>query len=65
MPQSNPRNGVSPTAEFGQIRAYLAIQGVSQGEITTVIGTGAQGRSRAEIAELLRLWMRNLPKAQG
>lgn len=63
MPTSKPKNGTPPANEFGQLRSYLAQNGVSQAQITAVIGTGAQGRSRAEITQLLREWMKTLPKA--
>ena len=63
MPQFNPRDGTPPAAEFGKLRAYLARAGVSQAEITAIIGTGAQGRSRAEIVVLLKEWMKEFPKA--
>lgn len=51
------------SSEFGQLRAFLAQNGVSQAQITEVIGVGAQGRTRAEIAAELRAWFKELPKA--
>ncbi|KKL83461.1 hypothetical protein LCGC14_1974490 [marine sediment metagenome] len=63
MPQSKPRDGTPSAAEFGQIRQYLARNGVSQAGITEVIGIGAQRRSRAEIVEELRAWLKTRPKA--
>lgn len=60
---AKPRHDSPPANEFGQLRSFLARNGVSQAQITAVIGTGAQGRSRGEIAGLLREWMRELPKA--
>lgn len=53
-----------PANAFGKIRSRLAQAGVSQQEITQVIGNGAQGRSRAEIATILRDWFATRPKAQ-
>lgn len=55
----------SPDAsEFGKIRAYLAQNKVKQADITAVIGNGANGRTRAQIADTLREWLRTRPKAQ-
>ena len=62
--KSKPRNGEPPANEFGMLRSHLARMGVSQAQIKEVIGTGAKGRSRAEICDLLRAWMKDLPKAQ-
>jgi len=54
----------SPSAnEFGKIRSMLAKNGVSQAQIKTAIGTGAKGRKRSEIADTLREWLNELPKA--
>ena len=58
------RNGTPDANGFGQLRSFLARSGVSQAQIREVIGTGAQGRSRDEIAQLLRDWMKTFPKAQ-
>lgn len=63
MPKSKPRSGTPPASEFGRLRSYLARNKVSQAQIRAVIGTGARGRSRSEIAQLLREWMQALPKA--
>lgn len=63
MPTKKPRNGVPNANEFGKIRSFLARNGVSQAQITEVVGVGAQGRSRAEIAGLLKDWFKILPKA--
>jgi len=65
MPKSKPKNGMPPQSEFGQLRAYLAQNGVSQEQIRAVIGTGARGRSRNEIAQILRDWFKTLPKGTG
>lgn len=62
--QGKDKDGVPPPNEFGQIRSFLARNGVSQAEITEVVGVGAQGRSRGEIAGLLRGWMKGLPKGE-
>jgi len=41
----------------------LAKNGISQAQIKTAIGTGAKGRKRSEIADTLRDWLNELPKA--
>ena len=58
------RDAIPSNGDFGQIRSFLARNKVSQAQITAVIGTGAQGRSRGEIAEQLRAWMKTLPKGE-
>lgn len=58
-----PPDGIPDQAEFGRLRAWLALHGVSQAQITQVIGNGAQGRTRLELARLLISWMNGLPKA--
>ena len=57
------KNGTPPAAEFGQLRAFLAQAGVSQAQITEWIGGSPAGRTRTEIADLLRAGLRELPKA--
>lgn len=63
MPKPKRRGGTSSASEFGEIRSFLARAGVSQAQIREVIGAGTRGRSRGEIAQLLRKWMRGLPRA--
>lgn len=58
------RKSIPPASEFGRLRSYLARQGVSQAQIREVIGNGAQGRTRAQIADELREWLRTRPKAR-
>ena len=58
----------SPTDEitaddFGLLRAYLAKNKVSQADIDQAIGTAAAGRTRGEIAQALRIWLRARPAA--
>ena len=57
------KNETPSAAEFGQLRAYLAQNKVKQATITEVIGTGANGRTRAQIADTLRAWLKDRPKA--
>lgn len=57
------KNGIPSAAEFGLHRAYLAIIGVSQADITEAIGGNVGGRTREEIVFDLRLWLRDRPKA--
>ena len=59
-----PESNIPGAAEFGLLRAYLARAGVSQATIRSWIGTGAQGRTRAEIAAIMRERLRDLPKAE-
>lgn len=54
---ARPGDGAMTASEFGALRAYLARVGVSQARIAAVIGTGARGRSRAEITGVLREWL--------
>lgn len=49
--------------DFGKIRSFLAQNKVSQASIRGVIGTGTNGRTRAQIADILREWLRNAPAA--
>ena len=55
--------GIPDAAEFGQLRSWLAINGFSQAWITSVIGTGADGRTRAEITADLTAGFKDLPPA--
>jgi len=57
------RTGTPTANEFGKIRSMLAKNGISQAQIKTAIGTGAKGRKRSEIADTLRDWLNELPKA--
>ena len=52
------------SAEFGNLRAYLAQQKISQATINEVIGDATYNRTRAEIAEALRAWLVTLPKKE-
>ena len=63
MPSERRRDVAATADDFGQVRSYLARQGVSQATIKDVIGVGSQGRSQAEITAVLRAWMHDLPKA--
>ncbi|MBW2637770.1 MAG: hypothetical protein JRC86_09665 [Deltaproteobacteria bacterium] len=58
-----PSNGVPDAAEFGKIRSYLAIKGVSQADIDTHLGASPAGRTRAEITESLKTMCQGFPKA--
>lgn len=51
-----------PANEFGQLRAYLAQNSVSQAEIDEAIGTAASGRTRSEVADDLTAWLKTRPK---
>lgn len=49
-------------AEFGQLRSYLATNGVSQADINSVIGTDVGGQTRSEIVDKLKAWLFLAPK---
>lgn len=54
------QDDVMPPSEFGSLRAYLGQQGVDQEDITLAIGGTAGGRSRTEIVNDLKSWLRTL-----
>lgn len=63
MPIHTTPPSSSPTAaEFGQLRAFLAQNGVSQAEIELAVGKSISRRSRALIAAQLRAWLIRRPK---
>jgi hypothetical protein len=51
--------------EFGQLRAFLAQNGLTQQQIINIIGLAPNGRTRGEIADQLREWLKVLPKANA
>ena len=63
MANDKPKDSEMTANEFGQLRAYLARQGVSQAAIKEWIGTSAQGRTRGEIADQLKENLKTLPAA--
>lgn len=63
MPTGKAKTAIPNAADFGQLRAGLARAGVSQAQINAAVGTAANGRTRAQICEQLREWMRSLPAA--
>lgn len=58
-----PPNDTMPANQFGQLRAYLAQNRVSQIEIDEAIGTSAAGRSRSQIANELTAWLKTRSRA--
>lgn len=54
------KNNVPSNGEFGQLRAFLARNNVSQMQIDAAIGIVPNGRSRLEITEQLRTWLKTL-----
>ena len=54
----NP-NEKPPQAEFGQLVSYLASNGFPIPEITGIIGSKPNGRTRAQIAAELRAWLKD------
>ena len=57
------KNETPDAAEFGRLRAFLAQQGVKQAEIRDAVGTGANGRTRAQISQEIQAWLYTRPKA--
>ena len=62
--QKPPKDNM-PANEFGQLRAYLAQQGVSQAEIDEAIGTAPAGRTRAGVADDMGAWLKTREKDVG
>ena len=51
-----------PQADFGQLIAYLGQKGVAQNVAQQVLGNNPAGRTRQEIADTLRAWLKDRPK---
>ena len=51
-------------SEFGQIRAHLAKMKAKQADITAILGDTVSGQTRAQVADKLRVWLKNAPKAE-
>jgi hypothetical protein len=56
------KNEQMPANEWGKLRSFLGDE-MDQEDINIAIGTGANGRTRSEIADQLREWLRTRPKA--
>ncbi len=54
-------NQTIPDAEFGALKAYFASQGFRPQTVGQRLGAQAQGRTREQILEILRTWLRTLP----
>ena len=63
--KANGPDGLPTASEFGQLRAWLARQGVKQADIAAAIGNNVKGRSHRQIAAELCAWCRTLPKRSG
>lgn len=61
--RGDEENQEPPANEFGQLRSFLTQAGVDQEEIDAAIGGSVGGRSRKEIVDDLKEWMRGLHKA--
>lgn len=57
---SKNKHNIPSNGEFGQLRAFLARNSVSQTRIDEAIGIVPNGRSRLEITEQLRTWLKTL-----
>lgn len=59
-PKNEPRGAKDerPSAnEWGQLRAFLARNGLSQAQIGAAVGDNINGRSRGDIAAALNAWL--------
>ena len=56
-PNPRPPDAMPPASEWGQLRSFLARQGISQAQIRAAIGQNINGRSRAQIASQLVAWL--------
>lgn len=53
----------TPTAaQFGQLRAWLATQGMTPAQVANGIGNAPQGRAIGTIGDTLRAQLKTLPK---
>jgi len=62
MPKRKARHGKPTASEFGQWRSYLARYGVTSTEINRALGAAVKGRTRDEIVQKLRQWLKKRPK---
>lgn len=59
-----PSNENPTAAEFGQLRSYLALNGVSQDKINEVVPVGAHATmTRGDIVEAMKGLCKSFPKA--
>jgi hypothetical protein len=54
-----------PANEFGKLVSFLARGKVTLPQVRAAIGTAANGRTRAGIAQAIVTWLRTAPKANG
>ena len=57
------RDGLPDAAEFGQLRAWLATNGVRAGDLNAAAGAGVGGRTRRQVAQQVAGWLRGRPRA--
>jgi hypothetical protein len=60
--QAKLPNDKIPAAEFLALREYLLARGVAPGEVGQAIGAAAGDRSRREVADKLRVWLKGRPR---
>ncbi len=60
---AKPADGQPDANEFGQMVAFLASKFGGLQQVYDVIGDSPNGRTRQEIADKLRAWFKDLPKA--
>ena len=57
-------DSVPSPSEFGELIAYMSSQwGITAQAAQDIIGTSPNGRTRQEIADDLRAWLKDRPKA--
>ena len=56
-------NEAMSAQEFGQLIAFLGQNGVAQQAAQDVLGNNPAGRTRKEITDTLRAWLKDRPKA--
>lgn len=52
--------GVPDAAEFGLLNAFLATQGYTPTQRKAAVGDNVDGRSRSEISDQLKGWIKEL-----
>ena len=57
------KNSAPPVSQFGQLVAFLAQTGMGQQAAQNVLGAAPNGRTRQQIADELREWLKTRPKA--
>ena len=64
-PSMYPPTETPSAADWGLMRAYLARLGVPQQDIVELLGNKYDDYTRKQMAENIRNYARDLPKAEG